>query len=307
MPATPSTPTATERMADYSALMADWQDLLARRAALAEPLRFWTAILEGWAGWKPPAGLTPLASGADERRRCWERGLPLLTLAAPTIPIASVEDLLGPVMERLAADGPEAVEAFRRLARAWDEGQLDVAALLPAPDHDPAALLQERFGLGPHLGSFLPLAALRPALEIHFEGARELPDGVWTRGACPWCGGAAAYGDLMEDGRRRLSCHLCGGAWIAARLRCPFCDTWNSRDLVRLVGEGLDEGYFIEACRGCRGYLKGVDRRQRWNAGPPLVEDWGSPHLDVYAAREGYWRATSTLAHLLSAEPEDPA
>jgi formate dehydrogenase maturation protein FdhE len=294
-------------MPDYSALMADWQDLLARRAALAEPLRFWTAILEGWAGWKPPASLTPLASGPEERRRCWEGGRPLLTLAVPTIPVASVEDLLGPIMERLAADGPDAIEALRRLAQAWDEGQLDVVALLPAPDRDAAALLQERFGLGPHLGSFLPLAALRPALETYFEGVRELPEGVWTHGACPWCGGAAAYGDLMEDGRRRLSCHLCGGAWIAARLRCPFCGTWNSRDLVRLVGEDLDEGYFIEACRACRGYLKGVDRRQRWNAGPPLVEDWGSPHLDLHAAREGYWRATSTLAHLLSTDPEDSA
>jgi hypothetical protein len=50
--------------------------------------------------------------------------------------------------------------------------------------------------------------------------------------------------------------------------------------------------------------LKGVDRRQRWNAGPPLVEDWGSPHLDVYAAREGYWRSTPSLAHLVT---EDPA
>jgi formate dehydrogenase maturation protein FdhE len=286
-------------MPDYAALMADWQALLARRAALADPLSFWTALLEGWAAWKPPASLVPLTLPADARRARWARGQPLLAVVAPSIPAASVEDLLGPMMERLAADGPEAAEALRRFAVAWDEGQVDVAALLPAGDRDPAARLQERFGLGAHLGAFLPLAALRPALETYFEGTRELPDGVWTRGACPWCGGAAAYGDLVEDGRRRLSCHLCGGAWIAARLRCPFCDTWNSRDLTRLLAEELEEGYFIEACRACRGYVKGVDRRQRWNAGPPLVEDWGSPHLDLYAAREGYWRSTPSLAHLL--------
>jgi formate dehydrogenase maturation protein FdhE len=131
---------------------------------------------------------------------------------------------------------------------------------------------------------------------------RALPDGVWTRGSCPWCGGAAGYGDLLEDGRRRLSCHLCGGAWIAARLRCPFCESWNSRDLARLVAEDLEAAYFIEGCRACRGYVKGVDRRQRWNAGPPLVEDWGSPHLDLHASREGYWRATPSLAHLLPPE-----
>ena len=178
-------------MPDYSALMADWQALLARRPALGEPLRFWTAILEGWVGWKPPATLLPLAWSADECRGRWERGVPLLAEARPIIPSASVEDLLGPVMERLAADGPEAVEAFRRLALAWDEGQIDASVLLPAPDRDPAAWLLDRFGLGTHLGGFLPVTALRPALEIYFEGVRALPDGIWTRGSCPWCGGAA--------------------------------------------------------------------------------------------------------------------
>ncbi|HKW95812.1 MAG TPA: formate dehydrogenase accessory protein FdhE [Methylomirabilota bacterium] len=293
-------------MPDYSALLGDWHAILTRRAAMAEPLGFWTAVLEGWAGWKPPATLVPLTWTAEECRRCWERSSPLLAEATPSIAAASIEELLGPIMERLAADGPDTVAALRRFAEAWDRGEMDVAALLPRPERDPVALLQERFALPSALGAFLPLAALRPALEAYFEGVRDLPDGVWTRGACPWCGGAAAFGDLVEDGRRRLSCHLCGGAWIAARLRCPFCETWNSRDLVRLVAEELEEGYFIEACRACRGYLKGVDRRQRWNAGSPLVEDWGSPHLDVYAAREGYWRSTPSLAHLLP-PPEEPA
>lgn len=286
-------------MADYSALMVDWQALLARRAALAEPLRFWTAILEGWAAWKAPVTLVPLGLTAAECRERWEAGRPLMADRAPALSSNSVEELLGPVMERLAADGPETAEALRRFAEAWDGGQVDPGALLPGGDRDPAARLQERFGLGAHIAAFLTPASLRPTLEIYFEAVRELPEGVWTRGACPWCGGAPGYGDLMEDGRRRLSCHSCGGAWIAARLRCPFCETWNARDLVRLVAGGLEEGYFIEACRACLGYLKGVDRRQRWNAGPPVVEDWGSPHLDLYASREGYWRSTPSLAHLL--------
>jgi len=34
------------------------------------------------------------------------------------------------------------------------------------------------------------------------------------------------------------------------------------------------------------------------------VEDWGSPHLDLYAAREGYRRSTPALSHLLP--PEEP-
>jgi hypothetical protein len=36
--------------------------------------------------------------------------------------------------------------------------------------------------------------------------------------------------------------------------------------------------------------MKELDRRVRWNGGPALVEDWGSPHFDLVAHREGYWR-----------------
>ncbi len=290
-------------MPEYTALVAEWQGLLARRAPFREPLEFWSAILEGWAGWKPPATLQPLGWSREQCRIRWEQGVPLLAEADPAIPPASVEDLIGPVMERLAADGPEAAQAFERFARAWDAGEVGPDVLLPGRQRDVAASLADRFHIGSHLGGFLGPAALRPALETYLEGVRCLPDGVWTLGICPWCGGSPAYGDLVEDGRRRLSCHLCGGAWIAPRLKCPFCDSWDSREMVRLVAEDMEEGYFIEACRACRGYLKGVDRRQRWNAGSPLVEDWGSPHLDLYATREGYWRSTPSLAHLLP--PED--
>jgi len=41
--------------------------------------------------------------------------------------------------------------------------------------------------------------------------------------------------------------------------------------------------------------VKEVDRRQRWNARTSIVEDWGSPHLDLVARRAGYWRAVPTL------------
>jgi len=65
-----------------------------------------------------------------------------------------------------------------------------------------------------------------------------------------------------------------------------------------LRAEEKDEGYSISTCKACHGYLKEVDRRLRWNAGSALVEDWGSPHLDLFAHRAGYWRAIPTLIQL---------
>lgn len=287
-------------MPDYTGLCAEWQEMLARRRAMGEALALWTSVLDGWRGWKD-SGVAPLTWSAEDCLERWERGVALLPEVAPVIAPESLEELLGPLMERLAAAGPDDAETLQRFAAAWDEGRIGADSLFPTPGKDGAAVLHDEVGIPAHLAGFLALAGLRPALETFFSRVHSLPEGVWERGFCPWCGGLPSYGDLLEDGRRRLSCHLCGGAWTGPRLRCPFCQAWQAGDMVRLVAEGAEEGYFVEACLACRGYLKGVDRRDRWNAVSPLVEDWASPHLDYYAAREGYWRATPTLAQLLPA------
>lgn len=284
-------------MPDFPALRAEWEEVLGRRGAMRDSLGFWTPILDGWVAWAGGA-TPPLAWSGEACRERWERGVSLLVEATPDIPREAVENLLGPMIERLAVVGPAVADGLERFAQAWDAGEIGPHDLLPGSGKDGPAGLQDRVGLDAPILGFLAHAGLRPALEEHFEGVRGVPDGVWSPGVCPWCGGLPAYGDLVEDGRRRLSCHLCGGSWIAPRLRCPFCENWQSNDLVRLVAEGMEAGHFIEACRACQGYLKGVDRRERWNAASPLVEDWSTPHLDLYAAREGYWRPTPSLAQL---------
>src|SRR5438093_865204 len=68
--------------------------------------------------------------------------------------------------------------------------------------------------------------------------------------------------------------------------------------LQRLQAEGEDAGYVIAGCRACHAYVKELDRRERWNGGPPLLEDWGSPHLDVVARREGLVKPLPALLDL---------
>jgi FdhE protein len=143
---------------------------------------------------------------------------------------------------------------------------------------------------------FLAAAAPRPALERYLSSCRcHLPPGVWPLGVCPFCGAPPAFADLLEDGRRQLACHVCDGRWTFARLACPFCGTQKAQDMARLVPESSDEGYALAVCKACGGYVKELDRRLRWNAGPALVEDWGTPHLDLAARRAGYWRAVPIL------------
>jgi formate dehydrogenase maturation protein FdhE len=209
-----------------------------------------------------------------------------------------MEELVGAALDFLAAVGEEG-EALRRLAEAWDRGTVRPEELFPRRGRLGSDAISGTTGLSREAVGFLATASLRPILAAYFAECRaHLSAGAWDLGVCPFCGAPPGFGDLGEDGQRLLACHLCAAGWSFARLQCPHCGTRRPQDLVRLQGEEREEGYLINACRACHGYLKELDRRVRWNAGPALVEDWGSPHLDLVARRQGYWRGIPTLIQL---------
>lgn len=222
----------------------------------------------------------------------------MLAEAPPNISAADVEMLAEPVLEALAVTGTDG-EALQRFAEAWDAGGVGPADLFPARGRIGAISVMERTGLSPEALAFLAAGCLRPALERYFADCRihlgSASDRRWDGGVCPCCGAPPGFTEFHEDGQRRLYCHLCGAAWTFARLRCPYCGSQSAADFVRLVAEDAEEGYAIFACKACQGYLKELDRRLRWNVVSALVEDWGSPHLDLIAQRAGYWRAVPTL------------
>jgi hypothetical protein len=241
------------------------------------------------------ASLTWTAAECEER---WRHGVPLLSEGSPSILQQDIEDLLRSAIDFLAAVG-EPEEALRGLAEAWDRGEIGPTAFLPAPGRIGLASLPASLGVRAESVSFLTCGALRPALDRYFAGCRiHLSERHWDLGVCPFCGAPPGFGDLTDTGQRRLACHVCGGGWVFPRLRCPFCGAQSSKDLVRLEAEQSEEGYVISACRQCKAYVKELDRRIRWNAGSALVEDWGSPHLDLIAVREGYWRPLPSLIQL---------
>jgi formate dehydrogenase formation protein len=276
-----------------------WADLLRRRATLRESLVIYGDVLDLWARWTPPRALS-LSHDPPAWRASWERGIPLAERAAAALRADDVEELVGGAMEILARAEPSVAGGLQRLAEAWDRGDVGPAALLPARGRIGSGAAQQASGLSADVVAFLAGASLRPALAALFAPARaHLEAGAWSLGVCPFCGGPAAWADVVEDGRRRLACHLCDGAWLFPKLQCPFCGVDGAQHQVRLTPEeASEEGYLVLACRECRVYMKEVDRRTRWNAGPPLIEDWGSPHFDLIAHRQGYWRPIPSLVQL---------
>ena len=275
-------------------LLTDWKDLLERRPAFRETLEPFGVVLAAWAGWSTDP-ITPLGWTAEACRARWSKGEPLLPAAPPDIPHESLESLLDPALALLA--GLE--EDVQEFAATWDRVEIGPAGLFPERGRIGSLEVQERSHLSQDALAFLALAALRPPLVAYFAECRQHVAGSdWDLGICPCCGAPPGFADLLEDGRRQLACHLCDTSWTFARLACPLCGNRKTADLLRLLAEDADEGYAIGACRSCRGYVKELDRRLRWNAGPALIEDWGSPHLDLVAHRQEYWRPIPTLIQL---------
>ena len=224
--------------------------------------------------------------------------MPLLAEAPPPIQAVDVEALAEPVLEALAQTGTDP-QALQRFAEAWDASEVGPADLYPGRGRIGAVSVMALTGLSQEALAFLACGCLRPPLERYFAGCQAYLGGTsdrhWDGGVCPCCGAPPGFTEFHEDGQRRLVCHLCGVTWTFSRLRCPYCGSQNPADFVRLLAEDAEEGYAIFACKPCQGYLKELDRRLRWNVASALVEDWGSPHLDLIAQRAGYWRAVPTL------------
>lgn len=288
---------------ETESLVTGWENLLARRPQYQDSLRLYSGVIQAWGRWAPPE--RPVLDWNPERcRECWARGVSLVTEAPPHFDHAVLEPLLKPLLDELSLAGEEEAAALDRFARAWDEGRLSALDLFQGVVRRSGRGVEGLEGITADLLTFVTYLGLRPAMEAYFGPVRPAFSAeLWDGGGCPFCAAPASFADIGDDGKRWLCCALCGGRWTIGRLRCPFCDNRDPKTLSRLAAEGEEEGYLIEACDLCHGYLKGVDRRLRWNVGSSLVEDWGTPHLDLIARRKGYWRATPSLIQVASPNP----
>jgi FdhE protein len=205
---------------------------------------------------------------------------------------------------RLREDLPGLVGAsFDLLKFAVEQGPAALAAAARERSQDSEA------GLGSRLFAFwraertsepdyLSRALLRPYLEV-LAGLGIAPDRSPRAGNCPFCGGApwiaARRSAEAGDGAARfLGCSLCGGEWLFARIRCPSCAEENPERLPAFQSDSYPT-VRIEACEGCRRYVKSIDLTLDGRA-IPEVDDLVSLGMDLWIAGQGFERLEPGLA-----------
>ncbi len=139
---------------------------------------------------------------------------------------------------------------------------------------------------------------LRPYAEYLADhtGSKPLID---TPSTCPLCGSKPQVGALRPEGdgaKRSLICALCATEWDYRRIVCPAC---GEEDVNKLALYSAKEfsNVRIEACDGCRTYLKTVDLTKDGHA-VPLVDELATIPLDLWAAEHSYHKLQTNMLGL---------
>ena len=149
------------------------------------------------------------------------------------------------------------------------------------------AMAQEA-NLEPTVLIFLTNMALRPSLVSLKEAVGEKIQGdSWIFGYCPLCGSSPDIAYLDEQGKRFLHCGLCGYEWYYPRLKCPFCENAEQKELGYFVSDE-EEGFRVDFCKKCRSYIKTLDMKVIEKAAPLELENLITLHLDLLAHEQGF-------------------
>ncbi len=182
---------------------------------------------------------------------------------------------------------PDALRQTEGLLQAIAEDQDGTPVLMKAvltSDFDTIEATAKKLEIDPPVLALLLHLSMRPALlEAAQAAVRCLDLDKWHYGHCPVCGSAPRLADLSgEGGKRTLHCSLCETAWPYMRLRCPFCENENRKDLSYLRAE--NEDYLrVDLCGRCGQYLKTIDLRELPGSIILPLDDVATWHLDLIA------------------------
>jgi len=269
--------------------------LSARNPAYAEIVRWVGDLLAETVRANKPEELQLLDLNPELRRDQgnsldgWKQGRSFLNPEKLKLDWETVSALYGRLVDEVKKreDGRRQAEGLLKAISEKRNGTPAVMAAVLASDFGAIEASARAFNIDAPVLALLLRLALRPSLLIIAQAVLEHLDlSLWKHGHCPVCGTAPRLADLSgEGGKRRLHCSLCETAWPYPRLRCPFCENDNKKDLSYLRAEN-EEGLRVDVCGRCNNYLKTMDLREI--AGPVILplDDVATWHLDIVAQKD---------------------
>ena len=216
--------------------------------------------------------------------------VPLLAGAAVAMDPGVVRRVLDRVVRRAAASGTENMATLQRAIGSNADAVTLFAASL---DQETDQIKQVAAALGVDAEALQAVGGLLavPFLQACNRQWARLLSESWDNGYCPVCGSWPAFAEVRGIERSRyFRCGRCGSEWYARALVCAFCGLSDHQQLTSLMPAKSDVHAVIDACNGCRGYVKAFTTLQGCSPGSVMIEDLASVDLDMAALEHGYAR-----------------
>ena len=262
------------------------------RPTYAVLLSFYEKIFTAQEDSKSQIKMDPIKIGDEILALKKKEKFSLIDLPEFTIETDAAVALLGQICRIVEAANPEMADAARVIRKAVTTEALDPQTLFSAILEAEDAYLHkvgEDLGIEHRALAFVAYSSIKPSV-VHC--AEQLaayldPDHPWDKGFCPICGSAPGFSLFEDEGRRFLFCGFCWHQWPAQRIYCPFCENKDSSSLHYYFSE-TEKDYRLDACDGCKTYVKAVDKRNADRIIYPPLEFVASRHLDIKAQEMGF-------------------
>ena len=220
-----------------------------------------------------------------------EEGFPLFPREDLPLDLKAISSLFPRLLEHLSSQKREDSKALKK---ALDRVKTDprwtehaITAFLSRDETTFTTMAQE-VNLEPMVLRFVTSMALKPYMSALREAVSErIEKDTWDYGYCPLCGSFPDMAYLDEQGKRTLHCELCGSEWSYPRLKCPFCENSEPKELGYFASEE-EAGFRVDFCKKCKVYIKTLDMRVVESPAPLELENLITLHLDILAHEQGF-------------------
>jgi len=220
-----------------------------------------------------------------------EEGFPVFSREDLPLDLKATSSLFPRLLEHLSSQKREDSKA---LGKALDRVHTDpqwieraITAFLSRDETTFTAMAKE-VNLEPMVLKFVTSMALKPSLNALRKAVSErIEKDTWHYGYCPLCGSSPDMASLDDQGKRMLHCELCGSEWRYPRLKCPFCENSEPKELGYFASEE-EAGFRVDFCKKCKVYIKTLDMRVVESPAPLELENLITLHLDILAHEQGF-------------------